>query len=81
MISYVNLLSVFFAVNNLISLTCPDFEVVMIMASWNVCGISNPLKCRRIKKPLSELPLDWFGIQESKLHSVDSSCIAQLTGW
>lgn len=44
-------------------------------------GVSNPLKLRRIKDTLSELCPDWFGIQESKLNAIDSSCIAQLTGW
>lgn len=53
----------------------------MIIAFWNVRGIANPLKRCKIKNTLSELRPDWFSIQESKLNDVDSSCIAQLTGW
>lgn len=53
----------------------------MIIVSWNVRGVSNSAKHRRIKNVVSDLRPDWLGIQESKLSNVDLACITHLTGW
>lgn len=53
--------------------------VYTIVVSWNVHGINNPSKCRRIKEALLDIRPDWIGIQESKMSKGDSSIIAQIS--
>lgn len=57
------------------------FCFFMIIIFWNVRGVGNPSKRRKIKDALIELHPDMFGIHESKLNVVDSCIIAQLCGW
>lgn len=73
--------SVFYANSDLHAISYMGVYLFMIIVSWNVREVSNPLNHCRIKNAMSELRPDWFDIQKSKLNDVDSSCIAQLIGW
>lgn len=53
----------------------------MIIVSWNVRGLGNSLKRRRVNEALVDLHPDLIGFQETKLSEVDSRIIAQLTDW
>lgn len=60
--------------------SCRGIDDFMIIKSWNVRGVGNPLKRRRIQSALGKIRPNWVGLQESKIINVDSSIISQLTG-
>lgn len=48
----------------------------MKIVSWNVRGVNDPSKCRRIKEVLSDVSPNWVGLQKTKLSKVTSPLIS-----
>lgn len=64
---------------SLCSFPCHSFS--MIIVSWNVREVNQPLKHRRIKNAMLSIRPDWIGLQNSKMSDVNTSIISHISGF